>query len=188
MSEFALKPVTDRLMAHLGEFAKHVKLSGTPEELESFRYLQAEMTGHGYRTELLFHDAYISLPGKARVEVDGQSIPCITHSMSLPTPAAGLSASLVYIREGEAANFAAVDVRGKIVLVDGITTEEVAALSRDAGALGQLHISPTEHLYEMCVSPVWGSPSQHTRAQLPTTAICTISRDDGAKLQALPER
>ena len=183
MSEFALKPATNRLMAHLTEFAKRVKLSGTAEELESFRYLQAEMSGYGYRTELLFHDAYISLPGTARVEVNGHSIPCITHSMSVPTPEAGLSAPLVYIREGEAADFAAVDVRGKIVLVDGITTEEVAALSRDAGALGQLHISPTKYLYEMCVSPVWGSPSQHTRAQLPTTAICTISRDDGAKLR-----
>jgi hypothetical protein len=183
MSDVVLKPVTDRLMAHLGEFAKRIKLSGTPEELESFRYLESEMAGYGYRTELLFHDAYISLPGTARVSVDGSDIACITHSMSVPTPAAGLSAPLVYLREGEAADFAAVDVRGKIVLVDGITTEEVAALSRDAGALGQLHISPTEHLYEMCVSPVWGSPSQHTRGQLPTTAICTISRDDGAKLR-----
>lgn len=184
MSDPELEPATDRLMAHIREFAKRVKLSGTPQELESFRYLQAEMTSYGYSTELLFHDAYISLPGKARVEVDGESLRCITHSMSVETPATGLSAGLVYVREGEPSDFRDVDVRDKIVLVDGIATEEVAALSREAGALGQLHISPTEHLYEMCVSPVWGSPSQHTRGQLPTTAICTISRDDGARLRA----
>ena len=29
------------LMRHVTEFAKRIKLSGTPEELESFRYLQA---------------------------------------------------------------------------------------------------------------------------------------------------
>ena len=56
------------MMAHLGVFARHVKLSGTSEELESFRYLEATLAGYGYRTRLIHHDAYISLPGPARVE------------------------------------------------------------------------------------------------------------------------
>lgn len=115
--------------------------------------------------------------------VDGEPIPCITHSMSLSTAEAGIAAPLTYIGAGHEANFAAADVVGKIVLIDGITTEEEAALAKRYGAVGQLHISPTEHLYEMCVAPVWGSPSQHTCQQLPTTVICTISRDDGAPLR-----
>ncbi|PZM15511.1 M28 family peptidase [Rhizobium tubonense] len=176
-------PDTDRLMAHIHEFAKRVKLSGTPEELESFQYLRSQMWSYGYRTELLFHDAFISLPGRAKVEVDGVSLRCITHSMSVSTPADGLEAALVYVGEGTKEEFSRLDVAGKIVVVDGIATEEVAALASAAGALGQLHISPTEHLYEMCVSPVWGSPSQHTRAQLPKTVISTISRDDGKRLR-----
>jgi len=67
MAELALKPDRERLMAHITEFARRVKLSGTPEELESFRYLQAQMDSYGYRTQLLSHDAYISLPGAAKV-------------------------------------------------------------------------------------------------------------------------
>ena len=35
----------------------------------------------------------------------------------------------------------------------------------------------------MCISPVWGNPSQHTRSELPTAAAATISRDDGAILR-----
>ncbi|MET0748219.1 MAG: M28 family peptidase [Rhizobium sp.] len=177
------KPDTTRLMAHIGEFAKRIKLSGTPEELESFLYLQAQMQAYGFRTELLSHDAYISLPGRARVEVDGVSIRCITHSMSASSPAGGITAELIHLGEGTAADFAAHDVAGKIVLIDGIAVENVAALASAAGALGELHISPTEHLYEMCVSPVWGSPSQHTRANLPTTVLCTISQADGDQLR-----
>ncbi|MGP4142376.1 M28 family peptidase [Sodalis praecaptivus] len=183
MSKLTASPDRPRLMAHLAEFAKRVKLSGTAPELESFHYLQQQMQSYGYRTELLSHDAWISLPGEARVTVDGEPIPCITHSMSLSTVEAGITAPLTYIGAGHEADFAAADVAGKIVLIDGITTEEEAALAKRYGAVGQLHISPTEHLYEMCVSPVWGSPSQHTRQQLPTTVICTISRDDGAPLR-----
>ncbi|MBZ6078061.1 M28 family peptidase [Microvirga puerhi] len=172
-----------RLMGHLREFARRVKLSGTPEELESFRYLQRQMEQFGYRTQLIFHDAYISLPIRSRVLIDGHELKSITHSMSVPTPQDGLTADLVYVGEGDEAAITRQDVRGRIVLVDGIATEDVAAFASRAGALGQIHISPNEHLYEMCVSPVWGNPSQHTRAHLPSTAICTISRDDGAILR-----
>jgi hypothetical protein len=174
----------ERLMTHIGEFAKRVKLSGTAEERESFGYLEAEMRGFGYRTTLLVHDAYISLPVSSVVRVDGEEIRSITHSMSWPTGPAGISAPLVYVGEGGAADFAGKDVAGKIVLVDGIAVEDVADLASRAGAIGEIHISPTEHLYEMCISPVWGSPSQTTRGDLPKTAVVTIPRDEGAALRA----
>jgi len=171
------------LRRHLVEFARRVKLSGTPAELESFRYLEERMREYGFRTSLLLHDAYISLPGACSVEVDARALRSITHSMSKPTGAAGIRAELVYIGLGDAAAFKNREVAGRIALVDGIATEEVAHSASRAGAVGQLHISPTEHLYEMCISPVWGNPSQHTRSELPTTAAATISRDDGAVLR-----
>src|SRR5262249_58921891 len=55
--------------------------------------------------------------------------------------------------------------------------------ARAAGAAGQLHVSPHEHLHEMCISPVWGSPSDATLAELPATVACTISAADGAALR-----
>jgi hypothetical protein len=175
---------SDRLMAHMREFARRIKLSGTAEELASFRYLKAELEAIGYATQLLSHDAYISLPGPARIEIDGKTLTCITHSMSRSTPPSGVIGDLVYVREGRAEDIAAVDARGKILLVDGIATPEVAAFASAAGALGQIHVSPNEHRYEMCVSPVWGSPSQHTRSELPTTVICTIAQGEGEILRA----
>ncbi|QSY92754.1 M28 family peptidase [Rhizobium bangladeshense] len=179
--DFQLDP--ERLMAHIREFARRVKLSGTPEELESFHYLQAQMETYGYRTQLLSHDAFISLPGPAKVEVEGQSLRCIIHSMSVSTAAAGISGDLALVGEGKESDFIGRDLAGKIVLVDGAATEEVAVLASAAGAVGEIHVSPNEHLYEMCVSPVWGSPSQHTRAHLPKTVICTIASEDGVRLR-----
>jgi Peptidase family M28 len=183
MLDAGLRPDTARLMSHIREFSRRVKLSGTPEELESFRYLKAELDSYGYRTQLLSHDAYISLPGQASVTVDGVSLRCITHSMSAQCLGPGLDAELIYIGKGHKSDFTSADVTGKTVLVEGIATEEIAAAASAAGATGQLHISPNEHLYEMCVSPVWGNPSQHTREKLPTTVVCSITQEDGRALR-----
>ncbi len=169
------------LMAHCASFAERMKLSGTPDELASMRTIQAKLDGFGYRTALLSHNAYISLPGPARVEVDGQAVQAITHSFSVPSP--GLTAPVAYVGDGGAAEFAGQDLRGCIVLAEGIASPAVAARAAQAGAAGQLHISPHEHLHEMCISPVWGNPGLSTLADLPVTVACTISNADGSALR-----
>ena len=169
------------LMRHTHEFARRVKLSGTAEERASFAYLQAEMDRIGFRTSLILHDAYISLPGASRVVVDGQELASITHSFSRPSPPGGLRAQLAYLAEGSEQDFAHFDVTGRIVLLEGIASPAQSARASAAGAAGQLHISPQAHLHEMCISPVWGSPADP--AHLPTTTVCTISHADGAALR-----
>ena len=169
------------LMAHCATFAERVKLSGTPDELASMRTIQAKLDGFGYRTALLSHDAYISLPGPARVEVDGRAVQAITHSFSIPSP--GLAAPLAYVGDGGADDFAGRDLRGCLVLAEGIASPAVAARAAHAGAAGQLHISPHEHLHEMCISPVWGNPGLSTLAGLPATVACTVSNADGSALR-----
>ena len=171
------------LMGHMRELARWVKLSGTPDELSSLQYFRARMEEYGYRTELLLHDAYISLPGAARVDVDNQTLTSITHSFSRPSAPGGVSGRLVYVGDGEEADFADKDVRGAIVLTEGIASPGQAARSSRAGAIGQVQISPHELLHEMCVSPVWGSPSPETLGDLPTTVVCTVSNADGGTLR-----
>lgn len=171
------------LMGHMGELARWVKLSGTPDELTSLQYVQRRLDEFGYRTELLHHDAYISLPGPARVDVDNQTLTSITHSFSRSSPPEGTTGRLVYVGDGEAADFAGREVRGAIVLTEGIASPAQAANASRAGAVGQIQISPHEHLHEMCVSPVWGSPSAETVAQLPSTVVCTVSNADGGALR-----
>jgi Peptidase family M28/PA domain len=171
------------MMRHLEEFAKRVKLSGTPEELESFRYLQATLDGYGYKTDLILHDAYISLPGKGSIKIESETPDCITHSFSRPSPAKGLTGTLVYAGNGQPRDFDAIDARGKIVLLDGMANPSASRNATRAGAIGQVHISPHEHLHEMCISPVWGSPTQATRDDLPSTVVVTIRADAGEALK-----
>jgi hypothetical protein len=156
-----------QMMRHLEEFARRVKLSGTNGELESFAYLETQLKGYGLRTELILHDAYVSLPGSARLIVDGASPHCITHSFSQTSALDGSKGRLVYAGSGTADELAAVNCAGAILLLEGIATPAASSRASQAGAVGQIHISPNEHLYEMCISPVWGSP---TPQQLQTTS------------------
>jgi aminopeptidase YwaD len=171
------------LMASMRVFAERTKLSGTPQEAESFRYLEQCMQALGFRTELIRHDAYISLPGAADVTVDGRRLVAITHSFSRASPPEGLRGRLVYVREGAAEDFARDDLGGSILLVEGIASPAVAARAATAQAAGQIHISPHEHIHEMCISPVWGSPSPEMLARLPTTVAASVSLADGAALR-----
>ena len=171
------------MMRHLLEFARRVKLSGTPEELESFRYLQSTLDGYGYRTELVRHDAYISLPGRARIEIGAAAPDCITHSFSRSSDPGGTRGQVVYAGRGSAQELAALDVRGRIVLLESIANPAAGLNASEAGAIGQIHISPHEHLHEMCISPVWGSPAPDTLPRLPRTVVLSVRKADGDALK-----
>src|ERR1700722_16813448 len=99
------------LMGHMQELARWVKLSGTPDELQSLHYFQAKLGEYGYRTNIIMHDAYISLPGKARVDVDNQALISITHSFSRSSPPQGVTGRLVYVGDGDEVDFADRDLR-----------------------------------------------------------------------------
>jgi hypothetical protein len=171
------------MMANLREIARWVKLSGTAEEREALGFVEKRMKDYGYRTQVLLHDAFISLPGKASVVVDGKALTAITQSFSQNSPAGGLSGVPVYLGHGSEADFAGKDVKGRILLLEGMATPAVSQRATNAGAAGQLHISHHEHLHEMCISPVWGSPGLSTRDGMPNTVACTISNADGGAIR-----
>lgn len=172
------------MMRHIEEFARRVKLSGTPEELESFGYLRHQLDGYGFQTNLILHDAYISLPGKARLVIGGESPDCITHSFSRPSGTDGLHGHIVYGGFGTPDDFGKIDARGKIVLLEAIANPTASLRASQAGAIGQIHISPLQHLYEMCISPVWGSPTPDQLGLLPTTVVLSVRNQAGAALKA----
>src|SRR6266567_1903317 len=184
VSDLCAKVDAARMMADLHKLAGWVKLSGTPEELESLSFVRSRYEAAGFSTSIIWHDAYISLPGPARIEHDGRTLKAITHSMAVPSPRGGLKRRLVYAGAGEAKDFSKIDASGRIALVEGIATPDVAVRAFKAGARGVVHISPQEHMHEMCISPVWGSPSATTRGELPDLVVLTVTEADGDALKA----
>ena len=172
------------LMRHVTEFARWTKFAGSAEEIESLQFVKAELESYGFSTELILHDAYISLPGAARVQWDNRTLGCITHSFSRPSAPGGTQGELVDVGAGSEQDFARHDLRGKIALIAGLAMPPAARRASLAGAIGHVHVSPDEHLHEMCISPVWGSPSDETVDQLPAAVAVSISAAAGAALKA----
>ena len=116
--------------------------------------------------------------------MDGATrLTAITHSMGQSSPPSGLTGEVVDLGNGDEADFARKNLAGRIVLVDGIAMPAAALRASRAGAAGVVHVSPHHLLHEMCVSPIWGSPSCETRRDLPSVVVVTISEEDGRALR-----
>src|SRR5919199_2072688 len=179
----------ERLMADTEAIARWVRLSGTEDELASFDYvadvlrqMEIEPTRHtGW--------AYISLPERAELSVQGRDVPAITHSMAPDTPEGGLQLPLVYVGKGTKEDYSSRDVQGKIALIDGIAIPGKVQVAEEAGAAACVFANADEHVHEMIVSTVWGSPTPETRARLARIPVVSVGAAGGAVLkEALKER
>lgn len=175
-------------MRHVERLAQWERLSGTAAEREAFAYLEQELVSYGLRPEWIDHDAYISLPGKAFLAVvapESRTLLCITHSFSQPTPAGGMEAELVYVGRGAPADYEGLDVRGKVVLLEGVATSGPALTAQRLGAVGHIHINADRYIHEMTISPIWGSPTPDQMEMLPQTVALSVNRADGDDLKTL---
>jgi hypothetical protein len=172
----------NQLMEYNKEIAKEVRLSGSKEELRAFKYVQNILESFGLETNLSFHDAYISLPGKACLIIGDVKLPCITHSMAPPTKEGGLIGEPVYI--GDFAEEKLSQSYGKIPVVEGIASPAVLEKLCKAGALGAIFINGP-YTHEMIVSAVWGSPTTETISQMPTIPVVSINDKTGGILKQL---
>jgi hypothetical protein len=181
----------DNLTRHNAEIAKGVRLSGSADEAEAFAYIAAQCRSYGMAVEQYAIDAYVSLPGAAALTVtspEERALACITHSFSLATGPAGLTAPLVAVGKGTGpADYAGKEVRGAIVVTDGLAMPAVAHAAYQAGAAGMICVNPAG-LHEMIISPVWGTPTPETAPYLPHLVAVSVRKEDGEALKAMMAR
>ncbi|HLW60054.1 MAG TPA: M28 family peptidase [bacterium] len=171
-----------KLMRYTSDLSRWVRLSGSEEEGYAFDYLEAILKGFGLTVQRDRHDALISWPGEAALEVTAparNTIRCITHSFAASTPPGGLDTEVVAVGAG----YRGAQMRGKVALVDGLAMPGPTRLAEHAGALGIIFINPA-HLYESIVSTVWGSPTPEAMGMLPKVVAVSVSQTDGAALRA----
>lgn len=177
-----------RLMESTTAIAQWVRLSGEPDELASFGWVEEKLREYGYETRLEHHRAYISLPERATVRVAGHDrlIVGISHAFAASTPAGGLSASLVddgFVNKAQGETPSS-SVAGAVVMVDGMASGASVLGWESRGAIGQIYVHD-DHLHETSISPVWGNPTDESLALMPATPSLAIRREDGRWLREL---
>ncbi len=180
----------ERLMAHTRAIARWVRLSGTPEEARACDYIAEQLASFGYAVQRHAHPALVGYPGAARLEVlapERFTLACNGYSLSPATPDAGVEGELVYAGGGQAGDYPEGDLTGKIVISEGLAMPPKTVAADRRGVLAQIHIND-EHIHEMCISPVWGTPTPETAPLLPKTPAVAVTRADGERLHALLRR
>ncbi len=72
---------------------------------------------------------------------------------------------------------------GKIALVRGLASPGRAWAAQQAGTLGQIWVL-MDHLHNMIVTTVWGTPAPETASRIPATPCLSILGVDGERLRA----
>ena len=169
------------LMEHVRTIGAWERESGSPGEAQAYDYIERTLKSYGVEVERREIQAYISLPLEARLTLpDGSTIAGLTHSFS--TSVEALDAEVVDVGDGRAEDLAR--ARGKIALLRGLASPGRAWAAQQAGVLGQIHVL-MDHLHNMIVTTIWGTPSPETAARIPATPCLSILGADGERLRAL---
>jgi hypothetical protein len=174
-------------MEYTRRIARWVRLSGEPDERRALEYVEGVLRGLGFTARLIDHDAYISLPGAARMEITmpaREAVPCITHAFAQPTGPEGIEGEVVFVGHGSPEEYRRGGAHGKIALVEGLAVGGKARLAEQHGAIAHIYIHG-DYTHETSVSPLWGPPTPETAAHLPTTPSFSINRQSGQRLKAL---
>lgn len=143
-----------RLMATTAQIARRERLSGSPGEMEAFVWVKKQLDSAGFKTKLLRHYAYISLPRFASLHIgEGERVDCIAHAFTGSTSDDGVTAPVVHVGDLDQATSDA--IAGKIALVFGRASGMGTLRLEELGAVGQIYVHG-DKMHETAVSPQWG--------------------------------
>lgn len=177
----------EHLMEHARTLAQWEKTSGTPAEREAVAYLAQRLREYGFETTQHEFNSLLGWPEEAHLEVRSGNYPgdihAITHSFAQSTGDQGLEGDVVYVGQGQESDYAQSGAAGRIVLVEGIAAPGKVLQGVRHRVAGMIFIQE-DRLHEMCVSPVWGTPTPRTGELLPNMPVVSILRVDGERLKA----
>ena len=179
-SKLAADVSSSHLMAHVRTIGALERESGSPGEAQAFDYIERTLKSYGVEVERREIEAYISLPLEGQVRLDdGTVIKGLTHSFSASVEA--LDAEVVDVGDGRPEDLQR--AAGKIALVRGLASPGRAWAAQQAGVLGHIHVL-MDHLHNMIVTTIWGTPAPDTAWRIPQTPCLSILGADGEKLRA----
>ncbi len=188
----------ERCWEHVEWFARvGEKLSGTPENERSVKYIMEALKRYGVTAEAPELQAWLGFPRIFDAEVkvlepERKNLNCVTLAQCA---SASIEGDMVFVEGGGQEDYKGLDAKGKIVLVDFSKPPArpwknyVAGVLE--GAVGQIvisHAGPKRALNRGTVKSVWGNPTPETINDIGRIPVVNISREDGEYLVQLLEK
>jgi len=176
------------LERHAREIVRHVRPSGSPGELAAIDYIVAALRADGIPVSVHEFSAYVSDPVSASFRLEApetRDFPALTQAFSASTGASGVSGEIVDVGKGAPSDYARADVRGKLILADGLADPEGVQAAQNADAIGAVFAATADRVNEMTVGPIWGTPSPEDAQLLPRIGSVAVSREAGAEIRRM---
>ena len=182
-------------------FASLTRLSGSPDEAGAVELITAKLRRWDIPHEVYHPTCLISLPGPASLRTlgdGGRDYRVKTTSFSRRTDGVEVEAELVYVPGQQATsstslfndqrNASGLDLRGKIVMTEGLGIAARGFDLAESGAVAALFINPGLNIHEGITTTSWGSPDLDTLGRTAPIPILTINNPDGRELIERLER
>ncbi len=177
-------------------FTELTRLSGSDDEARAVTAITDRLTEYGVPHTVHHPVCLISLPGKATLRTTGdggREYRVKTPSFSPATGGVEVTGELVYIPGHQAGGINELfsdrraatgteDLRGKIVLTEGLGMAARGFDLEKSGALAAIFINPGEGIHEGITTTSWGSPDLDSLGRTPPVPILTINKPDGNDL------
>lgn len=177
-------------------FSKIVRLSASPEERRAFEYVAGYLKKWGVPHKLHEPQLLLSIPLRASVTVGAKTLRAKTPSMSASTGPVGLTAEVIYVPGNFARSSASffdiaaredLDVRGKIVLTEGMGMPASVAMFEGKGAIGQININPGVDIHWGICTTIWGTPDLDSYGRKPKIPVASVNLPDGEELRKMAQ-
>ncbi len=154
----------------------------------------SRLRAHGVEVKVHEPELYLSIPGEARVEVNGTTYRAKPPAYCVDAPD-GLEGELVYIGANQADDIDTIfdkkldptrDVRslisGKIVISEGFASPGMIAQFEELGAIGVIGINPGIDIHWGICTTIWGTPDLDDLPRKPTVVAVAVNNPDGLAL------
>ncbi len=177
--------------ALIERFTTLVRESGSEDERIAAQYISDRLSEFGVPHQVYTPELFLSVPISASLEVGGQTLRAKAPSCSASTGPEGVSGEVVYLTRkastgvGDFFDFSAdeaLDLHGKIVLVDGMSVPKAVWELKQRGAIGQIYINPGVDIHWGTCTTIWGAPDLDSDPRQPNTPVVNINRPDGDAL------
>jgi hypothetical protein len=183
----------DRMWELVTYFAALNRDSGKSDEHRACQYVADQLRSEGIPVEVYEFDAYLSHPVSASLVVFSpihHQFHVLTHSFSGNTPPNGVIGEIAFIGSPEfdpgmqmdARLFESPDLKGRIVLSDGLVRPWKTRIAEEKGACALINVNATDQLHNMIVSTVWGTPGMDEMSKIPSIPVISMRKQDGQKL------
>lgn len=171
-----------------------VRLSGNDDEREAVDYLVSRLEEFGVRYELRTPTLFVSWPVSATLRVladEPMEVRAKTPSMSASTSGREVEGDLVYLPTGyagdvtdifDAGEMPDVDVRGKVVITEGMPMPPKVAELTARGVVAAVFVAPGEYIHEGICTTIWGSPDLDSMDRQPSIPVLAVNQPEGRAL------